>query len=66
MKVKEIREMGVEGLKLKKRALQEDLFRFHIRHTSGQLETPSVLGRTRKDIARIETVLREREAQENG
>ena len=66
MKVKEIREMGVEGLKLKKRELQEDLFRFRIRHASGQLETPSALARTRKDIARIETVLREREAQENG
>jgi large subunit ribosomal protein L29 len=43
--------------------LVEELFRLRIRHTSGQLETSSALGRARKDIARIKTVLRQREAQ---
>lgn len=62
MKTKEIRDMGIEELSRKNLELQEDLFRLRIRHAAGQLETPSVLGRTRKDIARIKTVLREREA----
>ncbi len=63
MKMKEIRDMGSEELNRRKSELQEDSFKLRIRHASGQLETPSTLGRTRKDIARIKTVLREREAQ---
>ena len=63
MKTKEIREMGVEELEKKSRELAEELFRLRIRHSSGQLESPASLGRTRKDIARIKTVLMEREAR---
>ena len=67
MKIKEIRSMGAEELNRRKSELQEDLFRLRIRHTSGQMEAHTTLGRTRKDIARIKTVLREREAKiENG
>ena len=63
MKISEIREMVVDELNRKNRDLVEELFRLRIRHASGQLETPSVLGRVRKDIARIRTVLKEREAE---
>ncbi len=66
MKIKEIRDMGVDELHRKNQALAEELFRLRIRHASGQLETPSTLGRVRRDIARIKTVLTEREARENG
>jgi large subunit ribosomal protein L29 len=62
MKIREMRDMDNEELNRNKLKLQEDLFRLRIRHAAGQLETPSVLGRTRKDIARIKTMLREREA----
>lgn len=62
MKMKEIIDLSTDELKRKKAELGENLFRLRIRHSSGQLETPSVLGRTRKEIARIKTVLREREA----
>ena len=63
MKIKEIRDMGIEELKRKDRELSEDLFRLRIRHASGQLEAPSALGRTRRDIARVKTVLAEKEAR---
>ena len=63
MKAKEIRDMGVEELKKKDLELAEELFRLRIRHSSGQLESTSSLQRTRKDIARIKTVLREKEAR---
>jgi large subunit ribosomal protein L29 len=62
MKIKEIRDLGADELKRKNLDLVDDLFRLHIRHTSGQLENSSALGRVKKDIARIKTVLREREA----
>lgn len=63
MKTSEIREMVVDELNRKNRDLVEELFRLRIRHASGQLETPSALGRVRKDIARIRTVLKEKEAK---
>ncbi|PIP07193.1 MAG: 50S ribosomal protein L29 [Syntrophobacteraceae bacterium CG23_combo_of_CG06-09_8_20_14_all_50_8] len=63
MKIKEIRNMGLEELKKKSLELAEELFRLRIRHSSGQLESPSSLGRTRRDIARIKTALKEKEAR---
>lgn len=63
MKTKEIRDMGVEELEKKSRELSEELFRLRIRHSSGQLESPAMLERTRKDIARIKTILKERKTR---
>ena len=62
MKIKEIRDLGTEEMKRKNLDLVDELFRLRIRHGSGQLEASSALGRVRKDVARIKTVLREREA----
>ena len=61
MKIKEIRELGIDELKQKNRELGEELFKLRIRHAAGQLEAPSTLSKVRKDIARVETLLRERE-----
>lgn len=61
MKIKEIKDMGVDELRQKSRDLAEDLFRLRIRHTSGQLDSTAMMGRVRKDIARIKTVLRQKE-----
>ena len=49
-------------LQTKKSELAEELFRLKIRHAGGQLESTASLGRLRKDIARIKTVLKEKEA----
>ncbi len=62
MKIKEIRDLGISELKQKNEELLEELFKLRIRHTSGQLEQTATLGRLRKDIARINTVLKEKEA----
>ena len=63
MKIKEIKELGLVELKQKNRDLQEELFRLRIRHTTGQLDSTAMLGKVKKDIARIKTVLREKEAR---
>ncbi len=61
MKINEIRALDINGLKQKDAELREELFRLKIRHASGQLESTVMLGRLRKDIARINTVLKEKE-----
>ena len=62
MKINEIRELGVSELFNKSNELKEELFRLKIRHSSGQLESTARLCRIRRDIARIATVLKEKEA----
>jgi len=62
MKIKEIRDLGISELNQKNSESLEELFRLKILHASGQLESPATLGRLRKDIARINTVLKEKEA----
>lgn len=62
MKIKEIRDLGIKELKQKNNELLEELFKLRIRHASGQLEQTAMLGRLRKDIARVNTVLKEKEA----
>ena len=62
MKIKEIRDLGISELKQKNSELVEELFRLRIRNASGQLDSTAMLGRLRKDIARIQTVLKEKEA----
>jgi large subunit ribosomal protein L29 len=63
MKIKEIKDLSAAELQQKNRELDEELFRLRIRRTSGQLDSPSMLKKVRKDIARIKTVLKEREAR---
>jgi large subunit ribosomal protein L29 len=62
MKIKEIRDLGINELNQKNTEIMEELFRLKIRHASGQLDSPASLGRLRRDIARIKTVLKEKEA----
>jgi large subunit ribosomal protein L29 len=61
MKIKEVRDLSSDELQQKNRELVEELFKLRLRHASGQLESPATLGRVRKDIARIKTVLVEKE-----
>ncbi|MCK9196352.1 MAG: 50S ribosomal protein L29 [Syntrophales bacterium] len=63
MKVNELRDLSIDELQQKNQELDEELFRLKLRHTSGQLDSPSTLGQTRKNIARIKTVLRQKEDQ---
>jgi large subunit ribosomal protein L29 len=63
MKIKEIRDLNVDELSQKQREMAEELFRLRLRHSTGQLESPAMLNRVRRDIARIITVRREKEAR---
>jgi large subunit ribosomal protein L29 len=57
MKNKEIRELTPDELRARKRELREQIFHLRLQQASGQLEKPSELRTLRKEIARIETVL---------
>ncbi len=61
MKIKEIRDLSIDELQQKGRELVEESFRLRLRHASGQLDSPAMLGHIRRDIARIKTVLVEKE-----
>ena len=61
MKLSEIRELNTSELNEKVYQLKEELFNLRRKQTVGQLEKPMQLNYIRKDIARINTVLRERE-----
>jgi large subunit ribosomal protein L29 len=61
MKTKEIRDLSVAELQQKNKDLVEELFRLRLRHASGQLESPATLGHIRRDIARVKTILVEKE-----
>ena len=61
MKAKMIHEMTDEELNTKLAELKEELFNLRFRHATGQLENPNVIATVKKDIARVKTVIRERE-----
>jgi large subunit ribosomal protein L29 len=63
VKIKEVKDLSPDEMKQKNRELVEELFRLQIRHASGQLESPAMMKNIRRDIARIKTLLREREGK---
>ena len=60
MKSAELRELSEEELAAKSSELRAELFNVRIKKATGQLENTAKLGQLRKDIARAETVLREK------
>ena len=60
MKIKEIRELSPKDLAARKHELREESFHLRIQQQSGQLEKPSTLREIRREIARLETVLSEK------
>ena len=61
MKGKELHNMTDEELNAKLGELKTQLFNLRFRHASGQLENPMTIASCKTDIARVNTVLRERE-----
>jgi large subunit ribosomal protein L29 len=59
MKAKELRDLAKDELAAKSRELRDELFNVKVKRATGQLENTALLGRLRRDIARVETVLRE-------
>ena len=64
MKTKEIRDKQTEHVKHELAEKQKHLFDLRSQAVTEKLEDPSQLRKTRKDIARLKTVLREREIEE--
>ena len=60
MKSKEMRDLDIEELAAKTAELRNELFNARIRKETGQLENTAKLLTLRRDIARAETILRER------
>jgi len=60
MKTKEIRELSKDELVTRKRDLRQEVFHLRLQQQSGQLEKPSQLRVIRREVARIETVLTEK------
>ena len=61
MKVDELRELEEDQLGDRMRAARRELYELRFKHAVGQLENSSQIAKVRHDIARIMTVLRERD-----
>ena len=62
MKAGEVREMSLDELKVRERELDDQLFRMRIQKSMGQLEAINKLKAVRRDLARVKTILREKES----
>ena len=60
MKAQDIREMSEEELQRKAQDLKEEFFNLKFQHATGQLENTERLPQVRKDLARVKTILREK------
>ena len=59
MKAKEIRELSAEELSNKLSELKKDLFNLRLQHATNQLDNVNKISEVKRDIARVNTVLRE-------
>ena len=62
MKAVDIRQMTVEELNAKLKELKSELFNLRFQHAVNQLENPHRIADVKKDIARVMTILREKNA----
>ncbi len=63
MKINEIRDLSAEELQAKLADLKKELFNLRFQHATNQLENPLKISLTKKDIAKVNTVIREREIE---
>ena len=60
MDAKELRELGDEDLAQKRVELREEIFHLKLRRATGRLENPMKLREDKRELARVETILREK------
>jgi len=63
MEAKEFRDMSKDELIQKRSDLREEIFNLKLKKATSRLESPMKLRETKKDLARLETVLREKELE---
>ena len=61
MKTTDVRELTDEEIQSKISDAQEELFRLRFRSATQQIENPALIKSLRRDVARMRTILRERE-----
>lgn len=66
MKINEIRKLNVGDLNLKLKNLKAELFNLRFQLAINQLENPMRIRAVKKEIARVNTIIRERELGANG
>jgi large subunit ribosomal protein L29 len=66
MKAAEVHELSVDELQTREKELDDQLFRMRIQKSMGQLEAPAKLRGLRKDVARIKTILRQKQSASGG
>ena len=64
MKASEFRDMSSEELEIKMGELSQEAFKLRFQNATSQLENTAMIGRVKKDIARIKTIVGARKAQE--
>ena len=66
MKPNELKDLSVEELEARLVETREELFNLRFQNATGQLDNYKRLGILRRDVARLKTILRERELTEGG
>ncbi|HBI6941419.1 TPA: 50S ribosomal protein L29 [Listeria monocytogenes] len=61
MKANDIRDLSTTEIQDQEKALKEELFNLHFQLATGQLENTARIREVRKAIARMKTIVRERE-----
>ena len=61
MKANELRDKSTEELQAQLTSLKKDLFFLRMQHATNQLDNPLKIQTVKKDIARVKTIIRERE-----
>ena len=64
MKANEVRKMSPEELETKLNDLKKDLFFLRMQHATNQLDNPIRINQVKKDIARVKTVLRQKQLEQ--
>jgi large subunit ribosomal protein L29 len=66
MKAAAVHELSVDELQTRERELDDQLFRMRIQKSMGQLEAPAKVRVLRKDLARIKTILQQKQSASSG
>ena len=61
MKTKDLKDFTKEELLKRKKDLKEEMFNLRFQHSTGQLENTARMKVIKKDVARLETILRQKE-----
>ena len=64
MKASEVRKLSPSELEAKLVELKKDLFFLRMQHATNQLDNPVQISLVKKDIARVETIIREKQLEQ--